>query len=51
MQTVPVNEYIESYFGFKRSFMGYTALVLIGFLLFFRGLALLALSKLNFQRR
>ncbi|KAL4440309.1 hypothetical protein ABPG75_003310 [Micractinium tetrahymenae] len=48
---VPVNEYVRSYFGFKHSFQWWTVAVLIGFVVFFRALALLALKKLNFQSR
>jgi len=44
-----VNAYIESYFGFKFSFRWWTVAVLLGFICFFRVLAYLALSKLNFQ--
>ena len=50
-QAQPVNQFIQGYFGFKRSFMWPTAAVLLAFLIFFRLLALLGLAKLNFQRR
>ncbi|KAL4433696.1 hypothetical protein ABPG75_000137 [Micractinium tetrahymenae] len=49
--SVPVSEFVESYFGFKHSWIGYTALLLCVFIVVFRGIALLGLSKLNFQSR
>lgn len=51
LQLVPVSQYVEDYFGFKHSWMGYTALLLCVFTIVFRLLALLGLSKLNFQSR
>ena len=48
---MPVNEYVESYFGFKHSFQWATVGVLIGFVFFFRSLALLAMKRFNFQNR
>ncbi len=51
MQVVPVSEFVDTYFGFEHSWMGYTALLLCVFVIVFRGLALLGLSKLNFQSR
>ena len=48
---VPVNAFVQSYFGFKHSFTGWTVLILIGFIFFFRAISLLALTKLNYQNR
>ncbi len=48
---VPVNEYVTNYFGFKHSFQWATVGVLIGFVFFFRCLALLAMTRMNFQNR
>jgi ABC-type multidrug transport system permease subunit len=48
---VPVRVFVESYFGFKHSFFGWCALILIAFMVFFRLIALLALKRLNFQQR
>lgn len=48
---VPVNEYVQTYFGFKHSFQWATVGLLIASICAFRSLALLALKLLNFQSR
>lgn len=51
LQSVFVKDYIETYFGFKHSFMWPAAAILFGFMIFYHVLAFVALKKLNFQRR
>ncbi|KAI3429335.1 hypothetical protein D9Q98_005430 [Chlorella vulgaris] len=50
-KSVFVKDYIETYFGFKHSFMWPAAAILFGFMIFYHVLAFVALKKLNFQRR
>jgi len=46
-----VSVFVERYFGFHHSFLGYTVLLLVAAIVVFRLVALLALKKLNFQQR
>lgn len=46
-----VSGFVQEYFGFKYSFMGWTIFVMIAFIVFFKFTAYLALRNLNFQRR
>ncbi|KAF8696862.1 hypothetical protein HU200_036501 [Digitaria exilis] len=48
---VPVNVFIENYFGFKHSWLGVVAAVVVAFAVFFACLFGFAIMKLNFQRR
>ncbi|PSC69400.1 Pleiotropic drug resistance 1 [Micractinium conductrix] len=43
--SLPVDQFINSYFGFEHSFIGWAALVLAGFALSYRLVALFALAK------
>ena len=45
LQSLPVDQFINSYFGFEHSFIGWAALVLAGFALSYRLVALFALAK------
>ena len=51
LQVVPVSGFVETYFGFERSFLVYTVLAQLGFAVLYRLVALAALKKLNFQQR
>lgn len=48
---VTVAQYLLDSYGLHHSFIGYAVLVLCGFIIFFRCVALLALSRLNYQKR
>ncbi|KAG0538404.1 hypothetical protein BDA96_03G233200 [Sorghum bicolor] len=48
---VPVNVFVENYFGFKHSWLGVVAAVVMAFTIFFASLFGFAIMKLNFQRR
>ncbi|CAO2165489.1 unnamed protein product [Urochloa humidicola] len=48
---VPVNSFVENYFGFKHSWLGVVAAVVVAFTVFFACLFGFAIMKLNFQRR
>ncbi|KAF8696860.1 hypothetical protein HU200_036499 [Digitaria exilis] len=48
---VPVNVFIENYFGFKHSWLGVVATAVVAFAVFFACLFGFAIMKLNFQRR
>nr|CAB3473536.1 unnamed protein product [Digitaria exilis] len=48
---VPVNVFVENYFGFKHSWLGVVAAVVVAFAVFFACLFGFAIMKLNFQRR
>ena len=50
-QRVSVSQYLEQEFGLHHSFIGYAVLVLCGFIIFFRSVAILAMSRINFQKR
>ncbi|KAK9820341.1 hypothetical protein WJX72_009201 [[Myrmecia] bisecta] len=49
--SVTVVEYLEDNFGYKYSFIGPVVGILIGFTVFFGGLAVLSLRMINYQRR
>lgn len=51
VSTAPVNVFIEDYFGFKHSFIGWAVLISIAFVVFFRLVALFAVTKINHQSR
>jgi hypothetical protein len=48
---VPVNAFVEEYFGFKHSWLGVVAAVVVAFAALFAFLFGFAIMKLNFQRR
>eukprot|EP00884_Botryococcus_braunii_P014151 jgi/Botrbrau1/22737/Bobra.0132s0074.2 len=48
---ISVASYMRQNYGFKHSFLGFAALVLIGFMLFFHVVTAFALKKFNFQKR
>ncbi|WVZ69774.1 hypothetical protein U9M48_018509 [Paspalum notatum var. saurae] len=48
---IPVNMFVENYFGFKHSWLGVVAAVVVAFAVFFAFLFGFAIMKLNFQRR
>lgn len=48
---VPVRQFVEDYFGFQYSMRGWAVLILVGFVLVFRMACIVALRKLNFQKR
>nr|XP_034594035.1 ABC transporter G family member 35 isoform X1 [Setaria viridis] len=48
---VPVNVFVEKYFGFKHSWLGVVAAVVVAFAVLFACLFGFAIMKLNFQRR
>ena len=47
----PINEFIQSYFGFDPNFMGPIAAVLVGFSVFFAFIFAIGIQFLNFQNR
>ncbi|KAL6864961.1 hypothetical protein ACP4OV_016112 [Aristida adscensionis] len=47
----PVKEFLEDYFGFKNSWLGWTATIIVAFSLLFAMLFGFAIMKLNFQKR
>ena len=49
--TVSVETYISQYFGFKHSLIGYNVLVLCGFVILLRIVAVFALKHINWQQR
>lgn len=46
-----VKDYINTYFGYKHSFLGVVAGVLVGWAVFFAIIFVFAIKYLNFQRR
>ncbi len=46
-----VKDYINTYFGYKHSFLGVVAAVLVGWAVFFAIIFVFAIKYLNFQRR
>lgn len=48
---ISVADYVRTTWDFKHSHVGWCALVLIGFCIFFRVISTLALQKLHFQSR
>ena len=48
---VLVKDFIEDYFDFKHSWLGYVATVVVAFAVLFVFLFGLAITKLNFQKR
>ncbi|KAK9861986.1 hypothetical protein WJX84_003567 [Apatococcus fuscideae] len=48
---VSVSQYLLDSYGLHHYFIGYAVLVLCAFIVFFRCVALLALSRLNYQKR
>ncbi|KAG0571017.1 hypothetical protein KC19_6G205500 [Ceratodon purpureus] len=50
-ETRIMNEYIKDHFGFDRSFLKFTAFGLLVWTVFFAGIFILAIKKLNFQKR
>ncbi|PRW60703.1 Pleiotropic drug resistance 1 [Chlorella sorokiniana] len=51
VSSAPVNVFIDDYFGYKHSFIGWAILISIGFIVFFRLVALFAITKINHQSR
>ncbi|KAL6839179.1 hypothetical protein ACP4OV_031070 [Aristida adscensionis] len=47
----PVNMFIEDYFGFKHSWLGFVAVIVVAFSVLFANLFGFAIMKLNFQKR
>ncbi|KAL6861800.1 hypothetical protein ACP4OV_017500 [Aristida adscensionis] len=47
----PVNVFLENYYDFKHSWLGWVATVVVAFSLFFASLFAFAIMKLNFQNR
>ena len=50
-KTVVVSQYVEDYFGFKHSWLGWVAAVVVAFPVLFAALFGFAIMKLNFQKR
>ena len=50
-KTVVVSQYVEDYFGFKHSWLGWVAAVVVAFAVLFATLFGFAIMKLNFQKR
>ena len=48
---VSVAQFVRDFFGFRHDWVGYTVLLLIAFILFFRVTAVWALCYLNFSKR
>ena len=48
---VPVKVFVENYFGFKHSWLGLVAAMVVVFAVLFAFLFGFAIMKLNFQRR
>lgn len=46
-----VEEFVRSYFGFRYDFLGYVALILVGFVLLFGFTFAFSMKKFNFQKR
>lgn len=51
MPEVAVDQYLRDYFGYKHDFIGWVALILIGYGLTFAVIAVFALQFLKFQKR
>eukprot|EP00798_Chlamydomonas_sp_ICE-L_P003260 gene3260-13284_t len=49
--TVTVAKFMEDVWGFKHNFIGWTLFILFAFVIFFRVLSIVALTKLNWQSR
>ncbi|GLJ08413.1 hypothetical protein SUGI_0088240 [Cryptomeria japonica] len=49
-QSIPLNKYVEEYFGYHRDFIGSVAVVLIGFGVFFAIMFSICIKVLNFQK-
>ena len=49
--SVTVSQFLQTYFGFEPSFVGFVVLILLGFSLLFFGTFAIALQKVNFQKR
>lgn len=47
----PVNVFLENYFGFKHSWVGLVAAVVVAFTVLFAVAFAFAIMKLNFQKR
>ncbi|KXG32868.1 ABC transporter G family member 36 [Sorghum bicolor] len=50
-RTVVVSQYVEDYFGFKHSWLGWVAAVVVAFAVLFAALFGFAIMKFNFQKR
>ena len=50
-RTVVVSQFVEDYFGFKHSWLGRVAAVVVAFAVLFGALFGFAIMKLNFQKR
>ncbi|CAD5166539.1 unnamed protein product [Musa acuminata subsp. malaccensis] len=50
-KNLPVSEFLRSYFGFKHSFLGVVAAVVVAFPLMFAFLFAFSIKMLNFQKR
>ncbi|CAD6230889.1 unnamed protein product [Miscanthus lutarioriparius] len=50
-KTVVVSQYVEDYFGFKHSWLGWVAAVVVAFAVLFAALFGFAIMKFNFQKR
>lgn len=46
-----VREYVESYFGYKHSFLGWAAFILIAMIFVFWAIVVYATKRFNFQNR
>lgn len=46
-----VEDFIRSYFGFRHDFMGFVALIVVGFVALFGFIFAFAIKTLNFQKR
>lgn len=49
--SVSVASFVQQYFGFEHSMLGWCVLILFGFIIFFRLAAIWGLCYLNFQKR
>ena len=47
----PVKVFVEDYFDFKHSWLGWAAAIVVAFSVFFAALFAFAIMKLNFEKR
>ncbi len=50
-EILSVKDYIDTFFGYKQSFLGVVAGVMVGWAVFFAIIFVFAIRFLNFQRR
>lgn len=49
--TVPISQFLEDRFGYHYSMVGPIIAIMAGFAIFFRGISVYALTRMNFQNR